>query len=66
MARDRYQVDIIIDPSRFLLEIPQGLLADHIVKPLLPASENPVALPESRYDMPAFLLPADGSDDEVN
>ena len=66
MARDRYQVDIIIDPSRFLLEIPQGLLAEHVVKPLLPSPENIAALPESRYDMPAFLLPADANDDEVN
>ena len=66
MARDRYQVDIIIDPSRFLLEMPLGLLEDHIVKPLLPPPESIRALPESRYDMPAFLLPADGKDDEVN
>ncbi len=66
MARDRYQVDVIIDPSRFLLELPPELLDDHVVKPLLPASENPPALPEGRYDMPAFLLPADGNDEEVN
>ena len=67
MARDRYQVDVIIDPSRFLLELPHGLLDDLIVKPLLPAQEDSVALPEGRYDLPAFLLPGPANgDEEVN
>ncbi len=64
MARDRYQVDLIIDPSRFLLELPRGLLDDHVVKPLLPTPEKLAALPEGRYDMPAFLLPGPAKEDE--
>ena len=64
MVRDRYQVDVIIDPSRFLLELPDGLLDDLVVKPLLPAPEILAPLPDGRYDMPAFLLPGPANDDE--
>lgn len=66
MIRDRYRVDVLIDPSRFLLELPQDLLDDHVVKPVLTAPDEPSALPEGRYDMPAFLLPASAEDEDVN
>lgn len=66
MARDRYQVDVLVDPSRFLLELPSGLLDDHVIKPLLPPPESTENLPEGRYDMPAFLLPSNGNDGQVN
>lgn len=64
MSRDRYQVDVIIDPSRFLLELPADLLEDHVVKPLLPAGADSPPLPEGRYDLPAFLLPGKVNQDE--
>jgi DNA helicase-2/ATP-dependent DNA helicase PcrA len=66
MARDRYAVDVLIDPSRFLLELPQELFENVVIKPLLPPGDGDVPELESRYDMPAFLLPAEGTDDDVN
>ncbi len=65
MARDRYQVDVIIDPSRFLLELPADLLEDHVVKPLLSAPEDSAPLPAGRYDLPAFLLPGTSNETEI-
>lgn len=64
MSRDRYQVDVIIDPSRFLLELSPGLLDEQIVKPPLPPGEETPPLPEGRYDLPAFLLPGNENDDQ--
>jgi len=66
MARDRYAVDVLIDPSRFLLELPQELFENVVIKPLLPPGDGDVPELESRYDMPAFLLPAEGNDGDVN
>jgi DNA helicase-2/ATP-dependent DNA helicase PcrA len=66
MARDRYAVDVLIDPSRFLLELPQELFENVVIKPLLPPGDGDVPELESRYDMLAFLLPAEGNDGDVN
>jgi DNA helicase-2/ATP-dependent DNA helicase PcrA len=64
IARDRYRVDTILDPSRFLSELPTE------VRELVAIAEEPKldgvdALPGAgRYTLPAFL--EDPSDDDVN
>jgi DNA helicase-2/ATP-dependent DNA helicase PcrA len=64
IARDRYRVDTILDPSRFLSELPST------VRELVPISEDQPpdgidTLPASgRYTLPSFL--DDPSDDDVN
>jgi len=64
IARDRYRVDTILDPSRFLSELPSE------VRELVAIAEDQPpdgidALPGSgRYTLPAFL--EDPSDDEIN
>jgi DNA helicase-2/ATP-dependent DNA helicase PcrA len=64
IARDRYRVDTLIEPSRFLSELPPE------VRELVAiAEERPPdgldLLPEGgRYQLPAFLK--DGDDDDVN
>ncbi len=55
MARDRYRVDVLLEPSRFLLELPadavEGLeVHDPAAGEGLPALEE-----TSRYDLPSFL-----------
>jgi DNA helicase-2/ATP-dependent DNA helicase PcrA len=64
IARDRYRVDTILDPSRFLSELPSE------VRELVAITENQPpdgidTLPGGgRYTLPAFL--DDPPDDEVN
>jgi DNA helicase-2/ATP-dependent DNA helicase PcrA len=64
IARDRYRVDTIVEPSRFLSELPPAL------RELVAVAEERQpdgidALPEGgRYTLPAFL--EDPSDDDVN
>jgi len=69
MARDRYRVDVILDPSRFLQEIPQQLTR-RVVVPAEPGSgELPALETGSRYDLPDFLAPGgagSGDDGPVN
>ena len=65
IARDRYRVDVVISPSRFLLELPAEVSERLMVADDL--QENALdALPEElRYRLPAFLepSPADGNDE---
>lgn len=62
LARDRYRVDILLDPSRFLSELPEELrelvavAAETDDDELLPAGD--------RYRLPGFL--DDPADDDVN
>jgi DNA helicase-2/ATP-dependent DNA helicase PcrA len=59
VARDRYRVDVILEPSRFLSELPDEATQRWQVQ----EGEAPEALPEGgRYNLPGFLEP-DGSDD---
>jgi len=64
IARDRYRVDTILDPSRFLSELPP------IVRELVAISEDQPpdgidTLPVGgRYSLPSFL--EDPSDDDIN
>jgi len=66
IARDRYRVDVVLDPSTFLLELPAELL-DHLT---IHAEEDTVDLPAlehgGRYRLPDFLSPDSGEDDDVN
>jgi len=61
MARDRYRVDLILDPSRFLLEIPEGLLEKRTIHDEI--TEDLPGLEEGRYRIPGFLPPGP---DEIN
>ncbi len=59
-ARDRYRVDVILEPSRFLSELPGHLYQRWQVE----ATQTSPALPvEGRYALPGFLTDDDG---EVN
>jgi hypothetical protein len=59
VARDRHRVDVILEPSRFLSELPDEATQRWQVQ----EGEAPEALPEGgRYNLPGFLEP-DGSDD---
>jgi len=65
VARDRYRVDVLLDPSRFLSELPEQVTEAVLVRP--PAED--LALPElgtGRYDLPGFLLPEGDDDDSVH
>jgi len=66
MARDRYRVDVLLNPSRFLLELPPGLM-EH-VKIHDPADDDPLpSLDENlRYDLPAFFGEDAENDDGSN
>ena len=64
IARDRYRVDVILDPSRFLSELPSE------VREIVAIAEEPLldgidALPGGgRYQLPSFLN--DDDDEKVN
>ena len=64
VARDRYRVDVVVDPSRFVLELP-----DTVYQSLSVTEETePDGLDEltagSRYQLPAFLEDTGDDDDE--
>jgi DNA helicase-2/ATP-dependent DNA helicase PcrA len=67
IARDRYRVDVVVDPSRFLLELPAEV-ADTVS---IAEDRQPDGLDAlsggARYQLPAFLEEADESDNnDVN
>ena len=64
IARDRYRVDVIVEPSRFLLELPREVLElVTVAEERLPDGLD--ALPTGgRYRLPAFLETSDASDDD--
>jgi DNA helicase-2/ATP-dependent DNA helicase PcrA len=58
VARDRYRVDVILETSRFLSELPEESYQRWQVQ----EAEAPAELPEGgRYRLPGFLVD-DGSD----
>ena len=61
LARDRYRVDVLLDPSRFLSEIPDELRERVVVAE--ERDEEQDLLPEGRYQLPGFL---DDPGDDVN
>jgi DNA helicase-2/ATP-dependent DNA helicase PcrA len=64
IARDRYRVDTIVEPSRFLAELPAGL-RDLVTVAEEKPEDGIDALPGGgRYTLPAFL--EDPTDDNVN
>ncbi|MCP4896974.1 MAG: ATP-dependent helicase [bacterium] len=69
IARDRYRVDVLLDPSRFLLELPDEACDRVVVREQ--QEDDTEAQPEvtGRYSMPSFFdEPSDtpSSDDDVN
>jgi DNA helicase-2/ATP-dependent DNA helicase PcrA len=64
VARDRYRVDVVLEPSRFLSELPSSLF-EEVVAPDDRTADGIDTLPESRYQLPSFL-DADGDDGDVN
>ncbi len=55
MARDRYRVDVLVEPSRFLEELPPGV-AEHVVVREQREPDGLDALPAGgRYQLPAFF-----------
>ncbi len=65
IARDRYRVDVVVDPSRFVLELPDEVFERLTVTEV----HEPDGLDElpggARYQLPAFLEdPGDGEDEE--
>jgi DNA helicase-2/ATP-dependent DNA helicase PcrA len=59
VARDRYRVDVILETSRFLSELPDESYQRWQVQ----EAESPAELPEGgRYTLPGFIDEGDGSD----
>ncbi len=54
MARDRYRVDILLSPSRFLSELPDDVVETLNVNPE-PTPEPVQALPAGLYRLPGFV-----------
>ncbi|MCU0304028.1 MAG: ATP-dependent helicase [Thermoanaerobaculales bacterium] len=62
LARDRYRVDVLLGPSRFLSELPDEVRERLVVA--APVDDDLAALPAGgRYRLPGFLA---DPDDEVN
>ena len=61
MARDRYRVDVLLDPSRFLLELDDSL-TEIVTISAPPEPELPSLEGEGRYSLPSFFGPATGED----
>jgi len=62
LARDRYRVDVLLDPSRFLSELPENV-RDLVAIAEEREEEDRDLLPAGRYQLPGFL---DDPDDKVN
>jgi DNA helicase-2/ATP-dependent DNA helicase PcrA len=59
VARDRYRVDVILETSRFLSELPE----DSYQRWQVQEAESPATLPEGgRYQLPGFLDDDGGND----
>jgi DNA helicase-2/ATP-dependent DNA helicase PcrA len=65
IARDRYRVDVIVEPSRFLLELPRDVLELVTVSEDQPPDGLDALPSEGRYRLPAFLE-TDEIDDDIN
>ncbi len=67
IARDRYRVDVVLDPSPFLAEVPADLLESVSVRPE-PESDllGPGDVAPGRYSLPAFFEDTPEGDDDVN
>ena len=65
IARDRYRVDVVLEPSRFLLELPAGV-RDLVAIAEEPRADGLDALPGGgRYQLPGFIDDPSG-DNGVN
>ncbi len=67
IARDRYRVDVVLEPSRFVSELPDGVAERVQVMPERPSDGLDLLPSVARYRLPAFLSEDDGEgDDGVN
>ena len=62
LARDRYRVDVILDPSRFLSELPDEVRERVVVASQI-EDEPDLLAAGGRYQLPGFI---DDDDDDVN
>ena len=62
LARDRYRVDVLLDPSRFLSELPDDV-SERIVVVEEHDDEQDLLPAGGRYQLPGFIY---DPDDEVN
>jgi DNA helicase-2/ATP-dependent DNA helicase PcrA len=60
LARDRYRVDVLLDPSRFLSELPDDVREQITVA--AQEEEQDLLPSEGRYQLPGFLDDPDGND----
>ena len=67
IARDRYRVDVLVDPSRFLSELPDGV-AEHVAIAAQRPPDGLDALPAGggRYQLPAFFTDDEPDPDAVH
>jgi DNA helicase-2/ATP-dependent DNA helicase PcrA len=63
IARDRYRVDTILDPSRFLSELPDGVRELVTIAEERPADGFDALPGGGRYTLPSFVDDASGNDD---
>ncbi|MCG6964440.1 MAG: ATP-dependent helicase [Acidobacteria bacterium] len=64
IARDRYRVDVLLDPSAFLLELPPELSEQRVVHQELGTSGLPELEAGGRYRLPDFLSQDDEAENE--
>jgi DNA helicase-2/ATP-dependent DNA helicase PcrA len=66
IARDRYRVDVVIEPSRFVQELPPEV-TEPVAVTQPPEPDGLDALPGGpRYRLPSFLDPGTDGSDDVN
>jgi DNA helicase-2/ATP-dependent DNA helicase PcrA len=64
IARDRYRVDVLLDPSRFVSELPEEVRERVVVAVEHPEEDQDLLPAGGRYQLPGFI--DDSGDDEVN
>ncbi len=64
LARDRYRVDVLLDPSRFLGELPEGVTERLVVAAAEDDADDRALTTGGRYQLPGFL--DDDRGDDVN
>jgi len=62
LARDRYRVDVLLNPSRFLAELPAAVTEDVSVHEIATTSGLDALPAGGRYELPAFMPDGEGSE----
>jgi DNA helicase-2/ATP-dependent DNA helicase PcrA len=66
LARDRYRVDVLLDPSRFLSELPDEVREQVVVADPQEPEDDGLLPAGGRYQLPDFLDDSGGGDGDVN